>query len=500
MSWFTDFLTDVSRQAAPGIQQGIVDAEKRKLDLESMRQTIPILVEQQKALLPGEIEKARSAASEGLTKSLLLEDIRRRNRLELEDYKNKGKGSPTDILGFLSSKVEVPTDPSIQSTQPRSVNYGAGEEAMGGMVPTTTQEPASNVLLRAINLDPKQYTMVPHWSATGGVSMGPQQRPVGRVSNEWEEYNEPGTGRRMRYNKQTGERTEVSGAVKTAQPFTEAAIAGMLSGAIPLPEGVTRDQVLAARNEFISMQGAKTGARTGAAIDAKAERAQKLGEIKIAEELAKRDPRIIQRDLDKIDRVQQITLKYAPEIEKAKNLSRPMGETAQTQMRLFENTLRSLDQMRREFSDDDLLRYAGIWNRGENYIAQVAGVDQKFQRFLVLNEHLRSTAFQYGGKQLTPFEASVVFGFTPHGREIFKEQYLEKMNLLEERTHFELGRVRDLATTPKRDVVPVVPPGTQQRLGGRPTQSADPMEGRTATNPQTGQKLIRRNGRWEPVK
>lgn len=87
-------------------------------------------------------------------------------------------------------------------------------------------------------------------------------------------------------NTMTGETRSPSGPgaqpIKTAQPFTDPAIAGMLSGVIPLPPGVTREMVETARDERIRMQGAGTGARTRERIRAETDAADDLRKIAAA--------------------------------------------------------------------------------------------------------------------------------------------------------------------------------------------------------------------------
>lgn len=513
MSAFSELAGDIGGQWSRGFASGMVDENQRAQQLKWQKRAYQELVPEQ--LKTYEAQKQidqryrtpiRPTVITKGARGLLLPDGRVLQFPPEEDT--------PDLMGLLGQKVTVPQNPEVMPAQPGSPSYGMGEEAASGTVPRTREISGQEALMIRLGLNPQEREAVPNISTTGKMGLTFQKKTT-PPEHQAKEYTLP-DGSRWR-SLPSGEQQQLSPPIKTAQPWTpelaalravqdpenpnfKPEFAAWQPGQVPSPA----HQAAATQFGKVQVPGAATKERVAGGLEARKEKLAIIGEIKTAEELAKRDPRVIQRELDKIDKVQQITLKYAPAIEQARNLARPMGEAPQTQMRLYENTLRSLDQMRREYTDDELARYAGIWNRGENYIAQVAGTDQKFMRFLVLNEHLRSTAFQYGGKQLTPFEAAVVFGFTPHGREIFKEQYLEKMDLLEERTHFELGRTKYLATTPKGAVVPFVPPGTEQRQGGKnvppgtvaPSKTTTPPAP-TATGPN-GEKLILQNGQWVP--
>lgn len=124
MSWFTEFLADTARQAAPGIHQAINTDIQRKQRLGELEQQIPLLVKQQQALMPGEVEKAnvigriamdRDAANRaaGLQQAVLLEHLKQRYKASQE----------TDPIGkILGRQMDV-----------QNPNYGAGEEAAGGV-------------------------------------------------------------------------------------------------------------------------------------------------------------------------------------------------------------------------------------------------------------------------------------------------------------------------------------------------------------------------------
>lgn len=124
MSWFTDFLTDTARQAAPGIHQGINDDQKKRRELEQARSGIPIEVERQKALMPGEIEKVDAIGRAAQARDSANQEAAFRRALALQYLKNQTKAQPPDdpIGRVLGGKYTM-----------QNPNYSASEEAAGGM-------------------------------------------------------------------------------------------------------------------------------------------------------------------------------------------------------------------------------------------------------------------------------------------------------------------------------------------------------------------------------
>lgn len=454
MANWGDILGDWGTATASGVYGGVSDILKKKRELEAFKELIPPqmdLYKQQRAIQHSDaMELLRQQGQQALEREIIGQTI-----------KSQQKPPVIDIMALLAGRPSEPNPVApVQTGQP---GYGVGEQALSGIVPQTQR------------VSPMKH-LETIFGAPGKFTLGPQgatytAEPA--TAKGYTEYTTP-EGARVR-SMATGEQMQLSPPVKTGQPWTEASIAGMLSGAVPLPAGVTKEMVEKARDELVGIRGATTAARVGGGIEARASRADLLAKVAETEALARRSPAIIQAELAKADGMQRVALAYAGELAKAsvtgriagnlqevgpglsgataleaaRTAGRPFGEGTGQQIRLFENTLAAIDTVRAQFSDDELVQYAGWWNRGENFARNIAARDPKFLRFLVLNEHLRSTAFQYGGKQLTPFEAAVVFGFTPHGREIFKELYLQKMSALDERTQFELERARALGATPK---------------------------------------------------
>jgi hypothetical protein len=180
MSWFSNFLTDIAGPIGKATEAGMINQENRNRDLESMRKQIPIMVEQQKALLPGQIERdtaTRQAAWENAFRQILV-----KHKLDMErDAAKRTPGMGGDLLGFLKSKVEAPQDPSVMPIAPRAPGYGIGEEASSGLVPKTRTRPAPDVFMEAIGLDPKEREAVPSMTAKGewGLSFQKRSNPPG---------------------------------------------------------------------------------------------------------------------------------------------------------------------------------------------------------------------------------------------------------------------------------------------------------------------------------
>lgn len=122
---------------------------------------------------------------------------------------------------------------------------------------------------------------------------------------------------------------------------------------------------------------------------------------------------------------------------------KPLGEKAQEALTSYQKLLGTLGELE-SFSPADIQSFAGIWNKGESEFksilaeaarkltgAPVPDRVQKYLAFKAVTKRLKATAFDYGGKQLTPFEAGVVFGFTPTGEEYAgPAEFLAKVKLM----------------------------------------------------------------------
>ncbi|MBI3937145.1 MAG: hypothetical protein HY323_09225 [Betaproteobacteria bacterium] len=109
--------------------------------------------------------------------------------------------------------------------------------------------------------------------------------------------------------------------------------------------------------------------------------------------------------------------------EKAQREAGKLSEQDRLAFQVQTNILAQTAFMRRTFSRQEIEQFVGLLNRPKQE-AELAlrgmfgkGGSERFATFKAAGERLRATAFGEGGKQLTPFEASVVFGYTPTGRE-----------------------------------------------------------------------------------
>jgi len=112
----------------------------------------------------------------------------------------------------------------------------------------------------------------------------------------------------------------------------------------------------------------------------------------------------------------------AEAIERKRELE-PLSSTDLQAIQVHTQNLANLTYINNTFTDKELEQFVGLLNRPtEQAKLIVRGISgkkgsERYADFKAANERLRASAFGEGGKQLTPFEASVVFGFTPTGRE-----------------------------------------------------------------------------------
>ncbi len=123
----------------------------------------------------------------------------------------------------------------------------------------------------------------------------------------------------------------------------------------------------------------------------------------------------------------QLAAQRAGGVAAAQAGSRPPTDQEQLAMQSHNQTLAALQQMK-QFTPEEMNRYVGLLQRpGQEALMTLRGLpvvggafgqqDQRFADFKALMGKLQGTAFGEGGKQLTPFEASVVFSYTPTGKE-----------------------------------------------------------------------------------
>lgn len=101
---------------------------------------------------------------------------------------------------------------------------------------------------------------------------------------------------------------------------------------------------------------------------------------------------------------------------------RPLTDTTQKEIVGYNNILSAVKELEK-FSPQEVQAYSGLVNRpladAKNAVAGMfgKGADQRFLQFKTLMGRMQAEAFAVGGKQLTPFEYSIVTQFTPTGRE-----------------------------------------------------------------------------------
>jgi hypothetical protein len=375
-----------------------------------------------------------------------------------------------------------------------------------------------------MGLDPKEHEVVPHLGEKGGISVGfpriSQNKPVPphyvpRADGSVWVIDTPGSEPRM-----------IKEPIKTAQPYTQGmenlravqdpsnpyyspTFSGWKPGDHPSPEH---------QNAAVIFGRVQVPAeRVGKQIEAQADRVKLISNISEAKALGGLTDEVIeQRSLQAKmigrvvngmaqDKAFQTALgkmkaelekdetgtPYGAAIQEARLEGRPLSGTAATDVVKWNQYLRAANMLRKEYSDQEILKYVGYGKFQAKQLEQFIKTDPRFMRFMVLNEQLRGTAFGEGGKQLTPFEASVVFGYTPTGREAWGEYYTAKLDEIGPRFTQMINETLTAHRTARGKYSPSQVPNAQP--GGSPSGQKAP----TATGPN-GQKLILQNGQWVP--
>ena len=138
--------------------------------------------------------------------------------------------------------------------------------------------------------------------------------------------------------------------------------------------------------------------------------------------------------------------------EASVNQARPLSSTDAQAVGAMRNGLRVAQAIMSEFTPEDRAKYVGYLNFPARSIAQVANKDPKFARFQALANEAKAWAFAEGGKQLTPFESSVVFGYVPTGREWSVADFEAKVKESNARSQFLIDQRIGLAQTPRRQL------------------------------------------------
>ena len=192
--------------------------------------------------------------------------------------------------------------------------------------------------------------------------------------------------------------------------------------------------------------------------------------------------------------------KRAGEQVKGRLQEEPFPESVQTALNSYNNILASVTQFE-TFSAAEIKRFTGLlqspYQRGKLAVKGTLGLsgpeEQRFADFKALMGRLKGTAFGEGGKQLTPFEAGVVFQYTPIGNEaggatevLAKVKYLRAFTKIARDTRIQMARTGraafdsdefDAILQRNLDKAGLRPPG----IGGQST-----AEGRTIQTPLGG--------------
>lgn len=143
--------------------------------------------------------------------------------------------------------------------------------------------------------------------------------------------------------------------------------------------------------------------------------------------------------------------------EEAKAVGRPLEVSDRSAVVAMTDAHRVAQSLLTEFTPEERAKYAGFIKFPVNQLAQVVKSDPKFARFQTLVHRAKATAFGEGGKQLTPFEASVVFGFVPTGKELSAADFEAKLQESANRASFLINERIKLGKTPRGQLQGVSP-------------------------------------------
>ena len=134
--------------------------------------------------------------------------------------------------------------------------------------------------------------------------------------------------------------------------------------------------------------------------------------------------------------------------------SKPLESTDRQAIQAMEQTLKAAGSIKSEFTPEEINRYVGFFNKSAREIAQLVNQDKKFARLNTLINFIKGSAFSEGGKQLTPFEASITFGHVPTGTEFSTVDFLSKLDTTIEMTETNIRGRYEKAVTPRRNITP----------------------------------------------
>lgn len=106
----------------------------------------------------------------------------------------------------------------------------------------------------------------------------------------------------------------------------------------------------------------------------------------------------------------------------------PLGEAINAKVVAIQQSIQVAKELNDEFTPEERAKFAGIFKYPLNKILQLEYDDPRFAKFMIKLNRAKGAAFGEGGKQLTPFEAGVVFGYVPTGTELSPSVFEEKLN------------------------------------------------------------------------
>ncbi|KKK96232.1 hypothetical protein LCGC14_2664810, partial [marine sediment metagenome] len=137
---------------------------------------------------------------------------------------------------------------------------------------------------------------------------------------------------------------------------------------------------------------------------------------------------------------------------------KPLGETVLLKGTAIKQGIRVASQLRSEFTREERASFVGFLKLPFNKIAQLERKDPNFARFLTLINRAKGAAFGEGGKQLTPFEADVVFGYVPTGEELVAVNFEAKLDSVLSEGPQLYNDLIGLSKTPRGKLKPLVVP------------------------------------------
>lgn len=289
-------------------------------------------------------------------------------------------------------------------------------------------------------------------------------------ASDWEVRQRP-DGSMVRVHKATGQMMPVegAGAVKTAQPRTAedtaAAYAGVPEGQRPSKEQADAMADYLAKRAGKSAEERTIGGLTDEVIQRRTKQAEAIQGVMVKTAQSKAYNAALGKFKAELAEDDTGT-SYGAALQEARASGKPLTGTAATDIVKYNQYLRASNALRKEFSDQEILKYVGYGRFQAKQLEQFIQTDPRFMRFMVLNEQLRGTAFGEGGKQLTPFEASVVFGYTPTGREAWGEYYLAKLDEIGPRFEMLMKETLGAAKTPRGKYTPSQMPKAPTDTGG----------------------------------